>query len=556
MSFTLEEVEHKMKALASSKSFDELNQDYRLCTTNQWDYNEARQFAFRGLWRQHTGRIAYRPFDRRWTVFHKHVGTIQRQQVMSQLKGTERNLGLISSRAVNDLSFAHCFVTSEPTDKIFISSKTSTNAYVFPLYLRVDNLHDTERRANFSRRFLALFATTLGMKRVSRQGIPEGLTAEDILYYIYAVLHSPGYRGRYAEFLKEDFPRLPLTANAELFRSLAHLGAELVALHLMDSPKLDYFRTTYTGLKNPQVRRVGWSDDTVWLDTTATKKGQPATPGTIGFRGVPEAVWNFHVGGYQVCEKWLKDRKGRTLSDDDITHYQKIIVALAETIRLMREIDEVIEEHGGWPGAFAQGDEARETADAENVVSLPLPKSAVFTHQALPPPLQKVAEPEARRYEAADKGEPAATRPDPDEQDREDLICSIRHMFGDGAERERGVAIDALAQELGREHRGSELEQALRTAVDRGILASERESLRLSARNIEQYERSVLKEQFLASLSGQPWVERDDAIRAFARWMGFRRTGRSIDEAARSLINGLLREKRIERNGSHIRRAE
>ena len=70
---------------------------------------------------------------------------------------------------------------------------------------------------------------------------------------------------------------------------------------------------------------------------------------------MPEAVWNFHIGGYQVCEKWLKDRKGRKLSKDDIAHYQKIVVALNETIRIMAEIDAVIEKHGGWPGAFATG---------------------------------------------------------------------------------------------------------------------------------------------------------------------------------------------------------
>ena len=83
---------------------------------------------------------------------------------------------------------------------------------------------------------------------------------------------------------------------------------------------------------------------------------------TIGFKGVREDVWNFHIGGYQVCEKWLKDRKGRTLSKDDIAHYQKIVVALAETIRLMKEIDEVIEQHGGWPGAFQTGEAKAATA--------------------------------------------------------------------------------------------------------------------------------------------------------------------------------------------------
>jgi ribosomal protein L12E/L44/L45/RPP1/RPP2 len=90
------------------------------------------------------------------------------------------------------------------------------------------------------------------------------------------------------------------------------------------------------------VEKATYAKQTVWVDKKQT----------CGFAGVPEAVWNFHIGGYQVCEKWLKDRKGRTLSKEDIAHYQKIVVALSETIRIMKEIDEVIEKHGGWPGAF------------------------------------------------------------------------------------------------------------------------------------------------------------------------------------------------------------
>jgi predicted helicase len=177
-------------------------------------------------------------------------------------------------------------------------------------------------------------------------GLPTGLTPEDIFHYAYAVFHSPGYRSRYAEFLKIDFPRLPLTGNLGLFRELARLGSELVALHLLESPKLDRPITDYFGGRAPAVEKVSWSKNTVWLD-----KAQ-----TTGFKGVREEVWNFHIGGYQVCEKWLKDRKGRTLSKDDIAHYQKIVVALSETIRLMKEIDEVIEQHGGWPGAFQTGE--------------------------------------------------------------------------------------------------------------------------------------------------------------------------------------------------------
>lgn len=185
---------------------------------------------------------------------------------------------------------------------------------------------------NFTPKFSTVLSRSLGAKVTS-------LTPEDIFHYAYAVFHSPDYRSRYAEFLKIDFPRLPLTSSLELFRALAALGGELVSLHLLESPKLDTPRSEFIGGRNPEVEKVSWSKNTVWVD-----KAQ-----TTGFVGVPEAVWNFHIGGYQVCEKWLKDRKGRQLSAADRTHYQKIVVALAETIRLMKEIDEVIEKHGGWP---------------------------------------------------------------------------------------------------------------------------------------------------------------------------------------------------------------
>jgi predicted helicase len=190
------------------------------------------------------------------------------------------------------------------------------------------------------------------LSQTKPHGLPAGLTPEDIFHYAYAVFHSPGYRSRYAEFLKIDFPRLPLTGNLELFRALARLGGELTALHLLESPKLAQPITECIG-GSKEVTRIGWSDDTVWIDAPAKKKDMAQAPGSSGFKGVPEAVWNFHIGGYQVCQKWLKDRKGRTLTDEDIAHYHKIVISLTETIRLMAEIDQVIETHGGWPGAFA-----------------------------------------------------------------------------------------------------------------------------------------------------------------------------------------------------------
>ena len=121
-------------------------------------------------------------------------------------------------------------------------------------------------------------------------------------------------------------------------------------MHLLESPALAKPRTLFIG-QSREVTKVGYMDGTVWINASGTKGN--TTAGTSGFRGVPEAVWSFHIGGYQVCQKWLKDRKGRTLTKDDLAHYHKIVVALSETIRLMAEIDKVIEKHGGWPGAFA-----------------------------------------------------------------------------------------------------------------------------------------------------------------------------------------------------------
>lgn len=158
----------------------------------------------------------------------------------------------------------------------------------------------------------------------------------------YAVFHAPTYRRRYAEFLKIDFPRVPLTANADLFRALCHLGAELVALHLMEKPARAITSYPIPGDNTVEAVRYtepgpGASNGRVWINKTQYVDG------------VPPDVWSFHVGGYQVCQKWLKDRKGRQLTYDDLTHYQRVVAALAETMRLMADIDAAIDHHSGWP---------------------------------------------------------------------------------------------------------------------------------------------------------------------------------------------------------------
>ncbi len=555
ISFSRAELSAKIEALAASKTFVDLNKVYRLCTTNQWDYKAAKEFARSGSWKEAVRQVAYRPFDRRWTVFDKNILTILRRNVMSQLTDrSKRNLGLISSRAVNDLAYAHCFVTSEPVDKIFISSKTSTNAYVFPLYFYSKDLYGGQTRHNFSPKFLRQLAASLGIETLDARGVPIGLSTESIFHYLYSILHSPAYRNRYEEFLKADFPRLPLARNLDLFRALAKRGEKLVALHLLETPEIEPDENRFIGSRDSEVERISWLNDIVWIDRAQS----------TGFRGVSESVWKFRVGGYQVCEKWLKDRKGRTLSKEDIIHYQKIVGALSETIQVMKEVDDVIEQHGGWPGAFAQDDgsaqgTAIKTRGASSVVPFVHSNSSA-EYQATQPRLLNAAEPQTASYEPLASADVDGMGRTPVELDRQDLICRIRQLFGDGHKRDRETAIDALARELGYQRTEpqihEELDNALRTAVRRRILASESGVICLFARTIEQYERDFLKEQFLASLQGRQWTVREDAVRSFARWLGFRRTGPAIEDAARSLINGLLREGRIESGGSVIRRSD
>jgi len=300
--------------------------------------------------------ITYRPFDLRWIWYQVNLIQIGRggasRKLMQNLAG-KNNLALLSSRNSQTPNFSSAFCTRYLSE---MKTAESTRAsYCFPLYVE-DELEEldfgTARTPNLSRKLLLRLCSALDLPEKGEHHLPAGLTPEDIFHYIYAVLHSPTYRTRYAEFLKIDFPRLPLTSSLDLFRSLAKLGGELTALHLLESPKLKKPLTKFVG-PSREVTKPDWTPDhggTVWID--AKGSGAAIRPGTSGFQGVPEAVWNFHIGGYQVCHKWLKDRKGSTLTDEDIAHYHQIVVALHETIRLMAEIDEVINEHGGWPGAF------------------------------------------------------------------------------------------------------------------------------------------------------------------------------------------------------------
>lgn len=335
-----------------------LKDKYSLKDVSYWKLSEARKKLAKiedvGSFIEH---YSYRPFDFRFVYYHEAVCERLRSEVMFHMRAD--NIAFLTHRpqSPGDFTFAYC--TRMIGDQCVAANKTSGggNSFQFPLYLyptSKNNLFDNDestdapggRRSNLAPEFIADFAARLNMSFVAdgKGDLAQTFGPEDIFAYMYAVFHSPTYRTRYAEFLKIDFPRLPLTSRPGLFRALCAHGDELVGLHLLEqhAPPI----TTYPRTGDNNVEAVRY---TAPGEAEAGGEGRVWINREQYFEGVPPEVWNFHVGGYQVANKWLKDRKGRQLTFDDLAHYGRVVAALAETIRLMSEIDAIIKEHGDWP---------------------------------------------------------------------------------------------------------------------------------------------------------------------------------------------------------------
>jgi predicted helicase len=252
-----------------------------------------------------------------------------RGEVMQHM--LEENVGLITRRQM---------LGSKPCNYVFISDKIISDGIIrsdnkggesiFPLYLYPEtnkkdlfNEHETgEKKPNIKPE---LFEEL-------KKNFKKEVTPEEIFYYIYAVLYSNIYRTKYAEFLKIDFPRVPFTKDYKLFIQLAKLGKQLADLHLLKSNELEKTISKFPIEGNNKVEKPRFDNGKVWINKEQY------------FDGVKEEVWQYQIGGYQVCDKWLKDRKDRTLTLDEIKTYCKIVTALSKTIDLQKEIDKYFEE--------------------------------------------------------------------------------------------------------------------------------------------------------------------------------------------------------------------
>jgi hypothetical protein len=259
--------------------------------------------------------LTYRPFDTRF-AFRTGTsrGLINRPRMDMWRDFDCSNLGLATSRLTKGENFAHALVTIGMIEKIFLSSKTSNNAFVFPLYAR----NEEHRTENLSPDFRAFLDARY----------EHHYTGEEILGYMYAVLYSATYRTRYAEFLRIDFPRVPFPESADDFETLSGLGWALIQAHLLrELPRRGL--AAYHGSGDHIVETVRYAPAEQAIEINKTQS----------FRLVPPPVWDFHIGGYQVLDKYLKSRRGRTLSLDEIEHVGAVADSLDFTIDRMASID-------------------------------------------------------------------------------------------------------------------------------------------------------------------------------------------------------------------------
>ncbi|MEI7850395.1 MAG: type ISP restriction/modification enzyme [Kiritimatiellales bacterium] len=292
-------------------------------------------------------KCEYRPFDSRWTYYTGEskgfIGWPVKQIMEHFLNG--KNFGLSTTRGTEvDSGWKHIFCVNNIMQHHTVSLKEVN--YLLPLYLypdggQLDLGEPRTRIPNLDLKIVAQIAEGLGLEFTDEKEERDGTFAPiDLLDYIYAVLHSPTYREKYKEFLKIDFPCVPYPTDVDKFWQLVQFGGELRQIHLLESPVVEQFITRYPVDGDNTITR-SMTAKSIGYEPVSKESGRVWINDTQYFENVPLIAWESYIGGYQPAQKWLKDRNGSTLSFDDILHYQKVIVALTETNRLMKQIDQI-----------------------------------------------------------------------------------------------------------------------------------------------------------------------------------------------------------------------
>ncbi len=329
----------------STESNDELCRQLPIRMNKEWNIDKAREtLRSEQDLNEHIQPFLYRPYDERFIFYHDALVARRTVTVMRHLLAGE-NLAMCVGRAGQAVGDTIWNLVSISKKIANLNLFRRGGIVVFPMYSFGDK--GGQRLHNLSHQYIEEVCRHLNYENSSTDTlsfIHDGkgdcdisLGPEDIFNYIYAVLHAPEYRKRYADQLKIDFPHIPLTTNRSLFQKLALLGEQLVESQLFQSEGLNLPVFPVSG--NQKVEDIHWTevDQRVWINRTQY------------FEQIQQYVWEFRVGGHQPAEKWLDDRKSRTLTYDEIQHYRNICGAIGKTINVMEEIDNTVEQHGGWP---------------------------------------------------------------------------------------------------------------------------------------------------------------------------------------------------------------
>jgi predicted helicase len=321
---------NRAKDLLNKELSDEfIYKNYSISDNRDWKLSSARHIIQTDeKWNSKILLCNYRPFDERYCYLSEVMMDYPRNDIMKHfLIGT--NIGLALCRQLKTSDFYHCFIQNRIVESCYVSNKTSEGCYSFPLYIYADSSYSKgkkSRRPNLDQKIVAVIADKLDLAfENEKSGDKDKFAPIDLLDYIYAILHSPKYRETYKEFLKIDFPRIPYSSDRNSFWRLVSLGGELRQLHLLESPVFDTIAPEPGAVGKVSVEKIRYVDGKVFVNDD------------FCFANVPQTAWEFYIGGYQPAQKWLKDRKGRVLSGEDITHYRKTIIALTETARVMWE---------------------------------------------------------------------------------------------------------------------------------------------------------------------------------------------------------------------------
>lgn len=331
-----EKLKNRIRMFCNEKMSDEqVRCTFNLKDKSNWKLKDAQEKVREDKnWQDSIKRILYRPFDIQWVFYHDEVIERSRKEVMRHM--LKENLGLVFHRREELLiPYTHFLVTTNIVEHGCLSSKTT--CYLAPLYLYPEKDNPKKRSSGSTMMIFEPEAEYEAKKPNLHPSIVEQLTKafkrqpspEQIFFYIYAVLYSNTYRTKYAEFLKIDFPRIPFTYDYKLFSKMVKLGEGLVNLHLLKSAELDPPIVKFPVKGDDKVKKIRYNEDKVYINEEQY------------FEGLKSEVWQYQIGGYQVCNKWLKDRKGERV---DIRHYCKIVTSLARTIEIQGAIDKVYPE--------------------------------------------------------------------------------------------------------------------------------------------------------------------------------------------------------------------